>query len=124
MNGNMILVDTNVLIYMLNGDAAIADSFEDQQIVVSFITEIELQCYDMGSAVLDKVKELLSQCLIVEINPEIKAGCIELVKAKKLKLADGIVAATALVYGLPLITADKQFVRIDELNLILYQPKD
>jgi hypothetical protein len=73
MNGNMILVDTNVLIYMLNGDAAIADSFEDQQIVVSFITEIELQCYDMGSAVLDKVKELLSQCLIVEINPEIKA---------------------------------------------------
>jgi predicted nucleic acid-binding protein len=44
MSGNLILVDTNVLIYLLSGDSAIADSLQDQQIVISFITEIELQC--------------------------------------------------------------------------------
>ena len=124
MTGNLILVDTNVLIYMLNGDGAVAESLHDQQIVISFITEIELQSYEMSTAILNKVKDLLSQCLIVEINSEIKARCIELVKAKKCKLADGIVAATAMVYELPLITADKQFSRIDELSLILYRPED
>jgi len=124
MTGNLILVDTNVLIYMLNGDGAVAESLHDQQIVISFITEIELQSYEMSTAILNKVKELLSQCLIVEINSEIKARCIELVKAKKCKLADGIIAATAIVYELPLITADKQFSRIDELSLILYRPED
>lgn len=101
-----------------------AESLHDQQIVISFITEIELQSYEMSTAILNKVKNLLSQCLIVEINSEIKARCIELVKAKKCKLADGIVAATAMVYELPLITADKQFSRIDELSLILYRPED
>ncbi len=42
MSGNLILVDTNVLIYMLSGDKAIAESLQEQQIVISFITEIEL----------------------------------------------------------------------------------
>lgn len=35
MTGNLILVDTNVLIYMLNGDGAMAESLQDQQIVIS-----------------------------------------------------------------------------------------
>ncbi len=65
----------------------------------------------------------MAQCIIVEMNAEIKAACIDLVRLKKLKLADGIVAGTAIVYDLPLITADKQFSKIQELNLILYQPK-
>jgi predicted nucleic acid-binding protein len=124
MSGNLILVDTNVLIYLLSGDSAIADSLQDQQIVISFITEIELQCYEMSDEVMKRVKELLAQCIIMEINADIKTKCIELVKLKKLKLADGIVASTALVYDLPLITADKQFSRIDDLNLILYQPRE
>lgn len=124
MTGNLILVDTNVLIYMLNGDGVVAESLNDQQILISFITEIEIQSYEMSSIILKKIKDLLSQCLIIDINPEIKSKCIELVKSKKCKLADGIVAATALVYELPLITADKQFSRIEELNLILYRPED
>ena len=73
----------------------------------------------MSDEVMKRVKDLLAQCIIMEINADIKTKCIELVKLKKLKLADGIVASTALVYDLPLITADKQFSRIDELNLIL-----
>jgi predicted nucleic acid-binding protein len=122
MSGNLILVDTNVLIYMLNGDSVIAESLQEQQIVISFITEIELQCYEMSEAVLKKVKDLITQCIIIEMNAEIKAACIDLIRLNKLKLADGIVAGTAIAYDLPLITADKQFSKIKELNLILYQP--
>lgn len=43
MSDSLILVDTNVLIYMLTGDSAISDSLQDQQIVISFITEIEFR---------------------------------------------------------------------------------
>jgi predicted nucleic acid-binding protein len=78
----------------------------------------------MSDEVMKRVKELLTQCIIVEINADIKTKCIEMVRLKKLKLADGIVASTAVIYDLPLITADKQFSRIDELNLILYQPRE
>jgi len=42
-------------------------------------------------------------------------------KSGKLKLADSLIAATALVYNIPLVTADQQFKNITELNLILYE---
>jgi len=32
-----------------------------------------------------------------------------------------IVAATALYFDLPLLTADKNFVKVTELNLMLYE---
>ena len=35
-----------------------------------------------------------------------------------------IVAASAIVYNLPLVTADKGFKKIKELNLLLIEPKD
>lgn len=38
-----------------------------------------------------------------------------------MKLPDSIIAATSLVYGLPLISADKGFSKIEELDFILIE---
>ncbi|MEJ7672980.1 MAG: hypothetical protein WKF59_09765 [Chitinophagaceae bacterium] len=38
----MILADTNIIIYMLEGDETIARLFDDNKIAISFITELEL----------------------------------------------------------------------------------
>ncbi len=38
-----------------------------------------------------------------------------------MKLPDCIVAASALYLDLPIITADKDFKKIKELNLMLYE---
>lgn len=38
-----------------------------------------------------------------------------------LKLADAIIAATAIVHDIALITADKQFRTIKELKLVAYE---
>ncbi len=65
----------------------------------------------------------MDQCIIVELNAEIKAACIDMVRLKKLKLAGGIVTGTAMVYDLPLVTSDKHLSKIEELNLIIYHPK-
>ena len=38
----MILSDTNIIIYLLEGDSAIAELFDQNSIFISFITELEL----------------------------------------------------------------------------------
>ncbi len=42
MNGNKIFVDTNILIYFLQGDKDVIEIISDKEIVLSFITELEL----------------------------------------------------------------------------------
>jgi predicted nucleic acid-binding protein len=36
-------------------------------------------------------------------------------------LPDAIIASTSLIYGLPLVTADKGYSKIEELDLILIE---
>ena len=42
MSGNRIFVDTNILIYFLIGDREVIEMISDKDIVISFITELEL----------------------------------------------------------------------------------
>lgn len=42
MNGSRIFVDTNILLYFLNGDSEVMDMISDKDIFISFITELEL----------------------------------------------------------------------------------
>jgi predicted nucleic acid-binding protein len=46
---------------------------------------------------------------------------VSLRKTYQLKLADAMIAATAISSGIPLITADKQFRKVTEINLIAYE---
>jgi len=54
-------------------------------------------------------------------NNSIKSEYKSLRKSYKLKLADSIIAATALALDIPLMTADKQFKVIKALQLIQYE---
>ena len=56
------------------------------------------------------------------MSEETKDKTIEIRRKYKTKLPDAIVAATAIVNNLPLISADKGFKQISELNLILIVP--
>lgn len=49
---------------------------------------------------------------------KIKTKCIEIRNKYKLKIPDAIIAASAIVYNLPLITSDKEFEQVKELDLI------
>lgn len=56
-----------------------------------------------------QVNELLNDCLIISLSNDIKKEYIGLRKKYHLKLADAIIAATAIALNIPLITSDKQF---------------
>lgn len=121
MSGNRLLVDTNILLYFLKGDLEVIEMISKKDIVISFITELELLSFlkiHNGSEKI--VKGLLKNCSIVELNPEIKDLTVEFRRKSKLKLPDSIIAATAFYCQLPLMTADKQFRKIEELDIIFY----
>ena len=63
-------------------------------------------------------KDLINDCFIIEMDYKIKTKCIEIRNKYKLKIPNAIIAASAIVYNLPLITSDKEFEKVKELDLI------
>lgn len=122
MSGNKIFLDTNIILYLLGGDETIAELLNGKQFYISFITQLELLGYsDLNNKQEEIIKDLLHNCVILDINDEIKAKVIHLRKIWKLKLPDRIIIASSLYLNLPLITADEDFKKVKELNLILYE---
>ncbi|WP_445731622.1 type II toxin-antitoxin system VapC family toxin [Mariniflexile sp.] len=113
------IADTNFLVYVLEGNPIVAP-FLDYNFGISFISEVELLGFKGISRTEEaKLKELIKDCFNIEWNTKIKEQTIELRKKYNVKLPDAIIAATSLVYGIPLVTADKGYSKIDEIDLIL-----
>ncbi len=122
MNGNNILIDTNIAIYLLGGDRSLAEVLNGKKIYVSFITQLELLGYSgISEKQKHQIENMLDYCVVIDINNRIKSEVLKLKKNYSIKLPDCIIAATALYLDLPLITSDKGFNKIDELNLMLYE---
>jgi predicted nucleic acid-binding protein len=121
MNGVNFLADTNFIIHLNQGDPLI-EPFLDYDFGVSFITEIEL----LGAFSISKAKKLqlnniLKDCIIFEMNAQIKETCIKVRQQYKMKIPDAIIAATAIVNKIPLITSDLDFKKIKEIDLIFIE---
>lgn len=122
MNGISFVADTNALIYLLNGNTCMTP-YLDKNLSYSVISEMELLSYSgITKSEENSIKSLLKECEEVALSAEIKEKTIEIRKKYKTKLPDAIVAASAIVSGLPLITADKGFNQIVELNLEMIVP--
>ena len=122
MNGNSLFVDSNVILYLISGDATIAELLNGKHVLISFSTELELLWFeDLIEEESTKIQEFIDDSTVTDINAEIKKLVISLRKNYNLKLPDSIIAASALYHNLPLITADKQLGQISELNILLYQ---
>ena len=122
MSGKEILVDTNIFLYLLKGNNTLENILQGKNIYVSFITELELIGFKNITAKEEKqIAALLSECLQVSMNDTIKEKYVELRKKYNLKLADAVIAATAIASNIPLITSDKQFSTVKDLRLITYE---
>jgi predicted nucleic acid-binding protein len=115
------LADTNFLINLHEGKSFI-EPFLNYVFGVSFISEIELLGHKNISQTEENVlKELLKDSFIFNFNDEIKLQTIKLKQSHSIKLPDAIIASTAIVFQIPLITSDKGFKKIKELDLILLE---
>ncbi|MCC8411146.1 type II toxin-antitoxin system VapC family toxin [Mucilaginibacter sp. UR6-1] len=122
MSGTDIFIDTNICIYLLNGDATLAKLLQDQTIYISVTTEMELYAYHHNDeSVTTILNDFIKSVYVINIDEDVKANTIAIRKKHKLKLPDSIIAASAVKVNAPLITDDKGFKKVDQLDLIIYQ---
>jgi predicted nucleic acid-binding protein len=116
-----LVIDTNIFIYLLQGNEKVLSLLEDKYLYISFITEIEILGLPRLTAEdISNIKKSLATFTIINIEEEIKEITAYLRRASKLKLPDAIIAATAIFMNLPLLTSDRQFAKVSELDIELY----
>lgn len=122
MNGNSVVLDTNIGLYLLNGDQILSKLLYRKKLYLSFISQLELLGYKGISAKQQlQVSKFIQECVVIDINEEIKTEAIQIRKQTKLKLPDTIVLATARFLSLPLITSDQDFKEIKSPEIIIYE---
>lgn len=122
MNGNSLLIDTNIALYLLHGDETIAELLSGRDVYISFITELELLGYqELTENEIPIIEDFLSNCIIVDLNQSIKHLTIQLKRQHKIKLPDAIIAATSSYINTPLISADSDFEKIAGLQFVKYE---
>ncbi len=123
MNGDSLVVDTNIVIYHLKGDRTIEALLEGKTVYLSFISKIEL----LGFKKLNEreqalINDFISHTRVIQSNGIIEDLAIKLRFRHTVKVPDAIVAATALFLEVPLLTADKDIARLEDVPSIFFQP--
>jgi predicted nucleic acid-binding protein len=116
VSGNRFLLDTNILLYLI-GKKIPVEALPEGEFSVSFVTELEVLSYP---SITPKEKQQLNQFLhdipVIDITAEIKERTITLRKKYNLRLPDAIIAATALQLDATLVTNDKGFSLVQEIQ--------
>jgi predicted nucleic acid-binding protein len=118
-------VDTNVLIHILEGHPVALDIVKYSFICgISVITEIELRGKkNITTTELYAIRNLLNKCKIIDLNNTIKELAISLRQKYAIKSFDAVIAATAKSFNLQLVTADKNFKKIEDIEVVLLDLK-
>ncbi len=120
------LWDTNIAIYYLQQqfpetvEILVDNLAKESTPALSVISEIELLCWKTAKDnQLIVLKEFISECVVIELEQAIKLKTAEVRKVNNIKLPDAIIAATAIVYGLTLVSRnEKYFMQVEGLNII------
>lgn len=123
--GIKYLLDTNIIIYHLNGNPVVSKFIDDNfnQIAISFITFIEVLQFSFNKKEEEKaVREFLDSFKHINLNRKISEQTILIRKTKKIKIPDAIIAGTAKIGKLILVTRnEKDFKKFD---ISLFNPLD
>lgn len=118
------LLDTNILIYYFNDNPAVQPIFEALQAgaVGGFycpITWVELLCYPTLSEELsNEMRGFLRRLRCVALTESVLDSATE-IRRQRVKLADALIAACALIEGCTLVTRNvDDFRRIDGLSVL------
>jgi len=117
------LLDTNAVIYLLRGSNIDNVPFNnDDEILISFVTKIELLSYTrLSNNEEQNIQFFFDESKIIMINDAIIDKTIAFKKESGLKLPDSIIIATAFNNNAVLITSDKQLLKkSDKLNVKTY----
>ena len=116
---NRFLLDTNIIIYYFNG-IVLENEIDDilrNDFNISIITKIEFLSWQKllkDDTLYKKAKEFISYATIYDLNEVIADQTIKIRQQYKIKIPDAIIGATALTYGLDIVTNNvKDFSSLD-----------
>jgi len=117
--GNKALFDSNIIIYLSKRELpfSFVDKFDDH--FISVITYMEILSYNFSSKSEENfIIELLDLFKVVYINRETADEAIEIRKKNRIKLPDAIIAATAIINELFLVTRNIDDFKNVAVNII------
>ncbi len=113
-----IFLDTNAVIYFLEGIEGFEVIGNFKKFYYSFITEIELLAFSNEES-SQIIMDFLKKGTRMNINSKIISQAIEIRKTKHLKVPDAIIIASAKSISADLYTSDEEMLRkLDFLNTI------
>jgi predicted nucleic acid-binding protein len=126
--GQKYLIDSNIIIYFVNNELpqkslSKISMILKESFIVSTISNIEtLGWYNISEKDQANLDDFLSNSTVIYIDKLIEYKAIEIRQQKKMKLGDSIIAATALVNDLTIVTRNE--TDFYGLGLTIYNPFD
>jgi len=117
MSGIEFLLDTNMVIGLLKGQASAIALAEQSGLAldksaVSQITRMELLGYpQLTDDEAQTIRAFLANCQVRMLDEQVEAQAIALRRSGLFKLPDAIIAATAITASLRLLTLDQGMLR-------------
>lgn len=123
--GQKYLIDTNVIAHLFAERLPVAGKefvkkAINEDFIISVIVEIEVLTYHEVPEKMPLIEEFVSLATVLPLDKAVTQKAIALRRnQRKLKLADAIIAATAITYQLALITNNsRDFTNIAGLHVI------
>jgi predicted nucleic acid-binding protein len=117
MQSNRYLIDTNVIIYSINGKLELPEA----SYYMCKVSYDEIFSYKkMSTQEAQSIKVVLDKIEVLDTNNIIEHNSTQIQKKYKLSLSDSIICATAHSYTLTLITNDKALHQVTEIEKELF----
>jgi predicted nucleic acid-binding protein len=122
--GKGYLIDSNVVIGYLDNKLPesgmkFMHAIVDETPNISVVTKIEALRFNTSDDVYKTLHDFVSESIVFEINDQVVDKTITICKGQRIKLPDAIIAATAIVGDLTLITRNtSDFKNITDLELL------
>lgn len=119
-----MLCDSNILIDYLNGDQRIIELLQtwltnNELLAISSITTVEvLALPTLGPEDISVATSFLKYFVTIPLDDQIAYQAATMSRIYKLKIMDSAIAATAISQRIPLVTRDKQFRKVKELEIV------
>jgi hypothetical protein len=114
----MIVLDSNMVIYLSKGLVDLSDLPKDDDCCVSIVTYMEVMGYAFATEQEKRAVSLLFENFtILPLDVSIANLVIELRQSNKIMLPDAIICATAIEYDAVLVSNDIRLAKIDQLRV-------